>query len=49
MLLTHMLGLSLSKYWRIKQEPCCINEIVIDGETFTVHRINDNSHLNDLK
>ncbi|AXX40234.1 histidine phosphatase family protein [Acinetobacter baumannii] len=48
-LLTHMLGLSLSKYWRIKQEPCCINEIVIDGETFTVHRINDNSHLNDLK
>lgn len=47
-LLTHMLGLPLSKYWRIKQQPCCINEIVIDGETFTIHRINDNSHLIDL-
>ncbi len=47
-ILTHTLGLSLSRYWRIKQEPCCINEISIDGETFTIQRINESHHLIDV-
>jgi broad specificity phosphatase PhoE len=47
-ILTHTLGLSLSRYWRIKQEPCCINEISIDGETFTIQRINESHHLFDV-
>ncbi len=44
-LLMQALGLPLSRYWRIKQLPCCINEITVEGETFTIHRINDSSHL----
>ncbi|AOY95953.1 histidine phosphatase family protein [Pseudomonas sp. ZM23] len=44
-ILMHALGLSLSRYWRIKQEPCCINEIAIDDGVFTIHRINETHHL----
>lgn len=47
-ILTHTLGLPLSRYWRIKQEPCCINEISVDGGTFTIQRINESHHLADL-
>ena len=44
-ILLHSLGLPLSRYWRIKQEPCCLNELAITGETFTIHRLNDSHHL----
>lgn len=44
-LLVHMLGVPLSHYWRIKQEPCCMNEIDMHSGTFTVHRINETGHL----
>jgi len=47
-ILLHSLGLPLSRYWRIKQEPCCLNEIAIGGETFTIHRINESHHLVDV-
>ncbi|HEY0263697.1 MAG TPA: histidine phosphatase family protein [Granulicella sp.] len=47
-LLIHALSLPLSRYWRIKQEPCCINELAVDGETFTIHRINESHHLIDV-
>lgn len=43
-LLLQALGLPLSRYWRIKQQPCCVNEIDIDGETFTLHRLNETLH-----
>ncbi|PXV59685.1 probable phosphoglycerate mutase [Dyella jiangningensis] len=43
-LLLQCLGLSLTRYWRIKQEPCCVNEIAIDGDDFTIHRINETHH-----
>ena len=44
-LLCHMFGLSLSNYWNIKQEPCCINEIDAGEEGFTFDAINDVTHL----
>ncbi|MFT3799738.1 MAG: histidine phosphatase family protein [Burkholderiaceae bacterium] len=43
-LLLQCLGLPLSRYWRIKQEPCCVNEITVDGDAFTIHRINETHH-----
>jgi len=43
-LLLHSLGLPLSRYWRIKQEPCCLNEIEVQDTVFTVHRINEGHH-----
>jgi broad specificity phosphatase PhoE len=43
-LLLHCLGLPLARYWRIRQEPCCVNEIGVDGEVFTVHRLNETHH-----
>lgn len=38
-------GLPLSRYWRIKQEPCCVNEVPVDGETINIQRINEGHHL----
>lgn len=43
-ILLHCLGLPLAKYWQLKQEPCCINEIGIDRTEFTIHRINETFH-----
>lgn len=43
-LLLHCLGLPLARYWRIRQDPCCVNEIVIDGNETTIHRINETYH-----
>ncbi len=34
-LLLHSLGLPLSRYWRLKQEPCCLNEIAVEAQLFT--------------
>ncbi|CAB3731405.1 Phosphoserine phosphatase 1 [Achromobacter ruhlandii] len=44
-ILLHSLGLPLLRYWRIKQEPCCLNELSVEGQTFTIHRINESHHL----
>lgn len=44
-LLLQALGLPLSRYWRLKQEPCCLNEIVVEGTVFTLHRLNESGHL----
>lgn len=44
-LLLQMLGLPLSCYWRLKQEPCCINEITHEDGLFTFHRLNETYHL----
>ena len=44
-MLLHVLGLPLSRYWRIRQHPCAINEIdFADGE-FTIGSINQIDHL----
>jgi len=47
-LLMQCLGLPLARYWRIKQEPCCVNEIVVAGSEFTIHRINETQHTSGL-
>lgn len=47
-LLIHMLGLPLSRYWAIKQDPCCINEIEFDEGIFQIKSINETWHLHPL-
>jgi broad specificity phosphatase PhoE len=44
-LLLELLGLPLSRYWRIAQEPCCLNEIDVAGGKICVRRINETGHL----
>ena len=44
-LLLQLLDLPLSAYWRLSQEPCCINEIDIDGGKAQIRRINETAHL----
>jgi probable phosphoglycerate mutase len=44
-LLLHALELPLSRYWRIKQSPCCINELDFGPDGFVVHSINRTGHL----
>lgn len=47
-LLLHMLGLPLSKYWAIKQDPCCINEVEFADGAFQIKSINETWHLSQL-
>ena len=44
-LLLGFLGLPLSAYWRIAQDPCCINEIDIGGGKVCIRGINETQHL----
>ena len=44
-LLLHALELPLSRYWRLKQSPCCINELDFGPDGFTIHSINRIGHL----
>ena len=44
-LLLQLLDQPLSAYWKLAQDPCCLNEIDIEGTTVEVRRINDTSHL----
>ena len=48
-LLLQLLDQPLSAYWRIAQDPCCINEIELIGEGIRVLRINDTCHLDELR
>lgn len=47
-MLLHMLGLPLSKYWAIKQDPCCINEIDFNEGVFQINSINETWHLHEI-
>ncbi len=44
-LLLQLLDQPLSAYWRLAQDPCCINEIDVVGEHIRVLRINETRHL----
>jgi phosphoserine phosphatase len=44
-LLLQLLDQPLSAYWRVAQDPCCINEIDVAGGRVNVRRINDTQHL----
>ncbi len=40
-LLLQLVDQPLSAYWKVAQDPCCLNEIEIDGSWIEVRRIND--------
>jgi phosphoserine phosphatase len=44
-LLLQPLDLPLSAYRRVAQDPCCLNEIDIDGEKTCILRLNETHHL----
>jgi broad specificity phosphatase PhoE len=44
-LLLELLDQPLSAYWRLAQDPCCLNEIDIDAGTVSVRRINETLYL----
>ena len=47
-LLLQLLDQPLSSYWRLEQDPCCINEIDITGGHIGVLTVNDTAHLEKL-
>jgi probable phosphoglycerate mutase len=44
-LLLQCLDLPLSAYWRLTQEPCCINEADLAGDKICILRLNETQHL----
>jgi broad specificity phosphatase PhoE len=44
-LLLQLLDQPLSAYWKLAQDPCCLNEVDVEGAAIAVRRINDTSHL----
>ena len=44
-LLLQLLDQPLASYWKLAQDPCCLNEVDIDGADVVVRRVNDTSHL----
>jgi probable phosphoglycerate mutase len=44
-LLLQLIDQPLSAYWKLAQDPCCLNEIDIEGKRVEVRRVNDTSHL----
>ena len=48
-LLLQLLDQPLSAFWRLGQEPCCINEIDITDGTIRVQCVNETSHLRELR
>jgi probable phosphoglycerate mutase len=47
-LLLELLELPLSAYWRLAQEPCCINEIDVNEAGACVRSVNETQHLDAL-
>ena len=45
-LLLHALDLPLSRYWRLGQHPCAINELDFSANGFSVLSMNETYHLN---
>ncbi|MGN6097327.1 MAG: histidine phosphatase family protein [Bosea sp. (in: a-proteobacteria)] len=44
-MLLQLLDQPLSAYWKLVQDPCCINVIECEHETIRVVRINDTQHI----
>jgi len=40
-----LLDQPLAAYWKLAQDPCCLNEFDIAGTRVEVRRVNDTSHL----
>ena len=48
LLLCAILGLPTASFWRLRQDTAAINVIEWDGQDFTLHSLNDTSHLDAL-
>jgi probable phosphoglycerate mutase len=48
-LLLELLDLPLSAYWRLAQDPCCLDEIDIGDGKICIRRINETAHLDAIK
>jgi broad specificity phosphatase PhoE len=44
-LLLQLLDQPLAAYWKLAQDPCCLNEVIIRGDMVQILRVNDTSHL----
>jgi broad specificity phosphatase PhoE len=49
LLINSILGLDESKFWQIKQDPCCINIFEYQYENYFVSKINHSSHIYNIK
>jgi len=38
----------LSRYWHLRQEPCAVNELFFDSDSFIIGSINQTQHLSGL-
>jgi broad specificity phosphatase PhoE len=47
-LLLFALELPSSRYWHLRQDPCCVNELVFDNGSFIINSINQTQHLSGL-
>jgi probable phosphoglycerate mutase len=47
-LLLQLVDQPLSAYWRLAQEPCCINEIEIARGQMRILRVNDTAHVTNV-
>jgi probable phosphoglycerate mutase len=45
LILMGALGSPLSRFWRLRQDPCAINMLEFDGSSFSVAVMNDTCHL----
>ncbi len=48
-LLLHVLGLPLERYWHLRQSPCCINVIECNENGFYLEAVNETFHLRGLE
>jgi broad specificity phosphatase PhoE len=44
-ILLHILGLPLSAFWKVKQDPCAITRIDYNGGRYTILSLNESYHL----
>ena len=49
LIINSVLGLDESKFWQIKQDPCCINIFEYWYENYFISKINSSSHIYDIK
>jgi len=47
-LLLFALDLPLSRYWHLRQDPCCVNELLFDSGSFMIGSVNQTQHLSGL-
>lgn len=47
-LLIQALGAGFGAFWKVRQDTACINLLVREGDTFSVHLLNDTCHLRDI-